>query len=197
MLKNKNVSRALGVAAVTALFGLSLAHAQDRSANTPNERTSSASSSSQSGVNKNDREFMEDIAHANLAEIATGKMALEKSQNAEVKQFAQKMIDDHTKAQDELKQLADSKGVKLPTETDMMHKTKATTLKPLTGELFDKQYIKHAGVGDHESTHKLLTKVKGKAKDADLKAYAEKTIKAVDEHLTMAKQLEQQMADKK
>jgi putative membrane protein len=177
MLNNKNVSRAAGIAIMTAVFGISAAYAQ-------------------SSISKDDRDFMEDIAHANLAEVATGHMALEKSQNAQIKQFAQKMIDDHTKAEEELKQLADAKGVKLPTEPDMMHKTKATTLKPLSGETFDKQYIKHAGVGDHESTHKLLTKVQGKAKDADLKAYADKTIKAVDEHLSMAKSIEQSMMKK-
>lgn len=194
MLNKKNVSRLLGVAAVTALIGLPLAHAQTGGTNTSNAATSSASGSAQSSVSKGDREFMEDIAHANLAEIATGKMALEKTQNAEVKQFAQKMIDDHTKAQDELKQLADAKGVKLPDDPGMAKKTKAmTTLKPLTGDTFDKQYIKHAGVGDHENAHKLLAKVQSKAKDADLKAYAEKTIKAVDEHLNMAKSMEQNM----
>ncbi|HTH45007.1 MAG TPA: DUF4142 domain-containing protein [Oxalicibacterium sp.] len=192
MLNNKNVSRLLGVAAVSALLGLPVAHAQSGSKDM-NAGSSSSASTAQTSVSKNDREFMEDIAHANLAEIAGGKMALEKTQNAEVKQFAQKMVDDHSKAEDELKQLADSKGVKLPTETDMMHKSKAMTMKALTGETFDKQYIKHAGVGDHESAHKLLAKVQSKAKDADLKAYAEKTIKAVDEHLNMAKSMEQNM----
>jgi putative membrane protein len=177
MLNNKNISRIVGAVAVTAMFGISAAHAQ-------------------SSVSKDDRDFFEDIAHANLAEIAVGQMAIEKSQNAQVKQFAQKMIDDHTKAEDELRQLADAKGVKLPTEPDMVHKTKATTLKPLSGDTFDKQYIKHAGVGDHENAHKLLAKVQSKAKDADLKAYADKTIKAVDAHLDMAKQLEQQIVKK-
>jgi putative membrane protein len=95
-----------------------------------------------------------------------------------------------------LKQLADAKGVKLPTEPSVPQKTKAATLKPLSGEMFDKQYVKHAGVGDHQDTHKLLAKVQSKAKDADLKAYAEKTIKAVDAHLDMAKQLEQQIVKK-
>ena len=150
----------------------------------------------QSGISRGDKDFMEDIAHANLAEVASGRMALEKSQNEQVKQFAQKMIDDHTKAEAELQQLADAKGVKLPTEPSVAQKTKAATLKPLTGDTFDKQYIKHAGVGDHENAHKLLAKVQTKAKDTDLRAYADKTIKAVDEHLDMAKQLEQQIVKK-
>jgi putative membrane protein len=200
MLNNKKISHALGVAAVAALFGVSFAHAQsgsaDNSSTGSSAGASSASSSQSSSISKDDKDFMEDIAHANLAEIATGKMALEKSQNEQVKQFAQKMIDDHTKAEDELKQLADAKGVKLPTDTDMVHKTKAATLKPLSGNTFDKQYVKHAGVGDHENTHKLLQKVQSKAKDPDLKAYADKTIKAVEEHLSMAQQLEQQIVKK-
>ncbi|HEX2603116.1 MAG TPA: DUF4142 domain-containing protein [Oxalicibacterium sp.] len=196
MLNNKKISCALSVAAVAALFGVSSVYAQSGSADNTSAGSSSASSSKSSSVSKDDKDFMEDIAHANLAEIATGKMALEKSQNEQVKQFAQKMIDDHTKAEDELKQLADAKGVKLPTEPDMVHKTKAATLKPLSGNTFDKQYVKHAGVGDHENTHKLLEKVQSKAKDPDLKAYADKTIKAVEAHLDMAKQLEQQIVKK-
>lgn len=196
MLNNKKISCALSVAAVAALLGASSVHAQSGSTNNASAGSSSAASSSKSSVSKDDKDFMEDIAHANLAEVATGKMALEKSQNEQVKQFAQKMIDDHTKAEDELKQLADAKGVKLPTEPDMVHKTKAATLKPLSGNTFDKQYVKHAGVGDHENTHKLLQKVQSKAKDPDLKAYADKTIKAVEEHLSMAQQLEQQIVKK-
>ena len=107
-----------------------------------------------------------------------------------VKTFAQKMIDDHTKAQSGLEALAKRKGITLPTETDVQHKGIATTLSALSGNAFDEQYIARVGVGDHERTHGLLTKVSKNAKDPDLKAYASKTIKAVDQHLAMARKMQ-------
>jgi len=186
MLNKKNLSRTLGAAAIAVLFGASLAHAQSTDA-------SNSTGASQSQVSKKDRDYMADIAHANLSEISAGQMALQKSQNSDVKQFAQKMIDDHTKAEDELKQLADAKGVTLPTEPDMKHKTEAKTMKMMSGNTFDKEYIKHGGVADHEATQKLLQKVEKNAQDQDLKAYAAKTVQTVDEHLAMAKQLEQKV----
>jgi putative membrane protein len=146
---------------------------------------SSASSKLASG----DQKMMRDIAYSNISEIATGKLALEKSQSDDVKSYAQKMIDDHTKAQQELQTLADSKGVKLPTEPDAKHKALSKVMAGLKGDAFDKRYLKQGGLNDHENTHKLLTRVQDKAKDADLKAYAAKTITVVDQHLTLAQDM--------
>jgi putative membrane protein len=78
--------------------------------------------------------------------------------------------------------------VKLPTEPDAKHKAMAKMLSGLKGDAFDKRYLKQGGLNDHENTHKLLTRVQDKAKDADLKAYAAKTIAAVDQHLTLAQE---------
>jgi len=183
---SKTLSLQFLVSATSAafLFGAFPAHAQvgnpaDNAKATANTKVSDA-----------DREFFEDIAHANLAEIDTGKMALQKGQSKNVKTFAQKMIDDHTKAQSGLEALAKRKGITLPTETDMQHKGIATTLSALSGNAFDEQYIARVGVGDHERTHGLLTKVSKNAKDPELKAYASKTIKAVDQHLAMARKMQ-------
>lgn len=145
-------------------------------------------SASASKVASADQRMMRDIAHANISEIAAGKLALEKAQGDDVKAYAQKMIDDHTKAQQELQTLADGKGVKLPTEPDAKHKGMMKAMSALKGDAFDKSYLKQGGLKDHENTHKLLTRVQDKAKDADLKAYAAKTIAAVDQHLTLAQE---------
>ena len=150
--------------------------------------TASGTSDTSAKVASGDRKMMRDIAHANISEIAAGKLALEKSQSDDVKTFAQKMIDDHTKAQQELQALADSKGVKLPTEPDAKHKALTKAMAGLKGEAFDKRYLKQGGLNDHENTHKLLTRVQDKAKDADLKAYAAKTIATVDQHLALAQE---------
>jgi putative membrane protein len=197
MMNNNHLVRMAGAAATAVLLSATGAYAQSTGGTTtgtpaPSQMTGKASQSGDSQVNKRDREFMEDIAHANLAEIDTSKLALEKSQDPQVRQFAQKMIDDHTKALDELRSIAEKKGVTLPTETDLAHKTVATGLKALSGQTFDHQYIARVGVGDHERAHKLLAKVQKNALDPDLKAYADKTIKAVDQHLAMAQDIKQQ-----
>jgi len=147
-----------------------------------------AAGKSASKVSSGDQKMMRDIAYANVSEVAAGKLALERSESDDVKSFAQKMIDDHTKAQQELQTLADSKGVKLPTEPDAKHKALAKVMSGLKGAAFDKRYLKQGGLNDHENTHKLLQRVESRANDADLKAYAAKTISAVDQHLTLAKE---------
>jgi putative membrane protein len=183
-MKNRNLIQLVGAASVVALLGAAPAHAQT----TTNK--DAASATAEARVSSGDRELMEDIAHANLAEIDTGKLALEKSQNPEVRKFAQMMIDDHTKAQQELQTLAQSKGITLPAETDVQHKTMATALKLLSGNTFDSQYISRVGVGDHERAEKLLDKTIKETSDADLKTYAQKTIKSVQHHLSMAQGME-------
>ena len=158
---------------------------------TANSTTSASSTRAAANgkVASGDEKMMRDIAYSNISEVAAGKLALEKSQSDDVKSFAQKMIDDHTKAQQELQTLADSKGVKLPTEPDAKHKAMAKMLSALKGDAFDKRYLKQGGLNDHENTHKLLQRVQSKAKDADLQAYAAKTITAVDQHLTLAQEI--------
>ena len=138
------------------------------------------------------RETMEDLAHASLAEIDISRTALEKSQNAQVKSFAQQMIDDHTQALQELQQLGQKKQLTLPTETDFQHKAIGTALRLLSGATYDKQYIKQVGINDHRRTVDLLQKAQ-RSTDADLKAHAGKMLPIVQRHLSQARDLERQM----
>ncbi len=198
MKKQLILKRMAACATLAMMFGGAVAQTSAGSGGAMSGGTSAtagAGSSAASGasgaaakVASADQKMMRDIAHANLSEIAAGKLALEKSQSDDVKSFAQKMIDDHTKAQQELQTLADGKGVKLPTEPDTKHKALTKVMSGLKGEAFDKRYLKQGGLNDHENTHKLLVRVQDKAKDQDLKAYAAKTITAVDQHLALAKE---------
>lgn len=176
---------AILAASAALLLGTAPSHAQTGGAG-----SSSSGKATASQLSSEDREVIEDLAHAHLAEIETGKMALEKGQSDQVKKFAQMMIDDHTTALKELQTLAQSKGMTLPNETDLQHKTIATALKVLSGETFDKQYIARVGVGDHQRTYEMLQKVQKNAKDPALKAYAQKTMPIVGQHLDTAKKME-------
>lgn len=142
---------------------------------------------------KADADRLTAIAQANIAEVDAGKMALEKSTNAEVKQFAQMMIDDHGKGLDETKKVAASKNLTLPTETDAAHKKMAADLKKLSGAKFDKQYVAKAGVEDHSKVHAALKDDIAKAKDADVKALVTKLEPVVAHHGEMARKLDAEL----
>lgn len=140
-----------------------------------------------SKLSQSDERMVKQIAEANLAEISAGKLAQDKAQSDEVKSFAKKMVDDHTKALDDLKQLAQSKGVTLPTEPDKQHMAMEKKLQALSGDKFDKQYLQQAGDRAHKETHRLLQRASSRAEDSDLKNYASKVIATVEGHQQMAK----------
>ncbi|NML60647.1 DUF4142 domain-containing protein [Massilia sp. RP-1-19] len=178
MLKTKVVKTLLSASLVAAFAAPMALHAQAPAGmNTP----------AASALNKADQKIVMDMARANMAEIEAGKMAVSKTQNAEVKAFAQRMIDDHTKALADVTTLAQSKGVTLPTEPDAKHKAMAAKLGKLEGEAFDREYMKQAGVADHTKVHAMLKKDSARAKDPDVKALAAKMMPTVEEHLHSAK----------
>ncbi len=168
-----------------ALTGLPAAWAQAPATGT--------SSTATARLSADEREWMEDLAHANLAVIDTGRLALDKSQNTRVRSFAQQMVDEHQRAQQELQQLAQQKQIALPSEADFQHKAIATALRLLSGELFDKQYIRQAGVNDHRRSVDLLQKVQRSAQDPELKALAGQLLPTVQRHLEMAREMDRQM----
>ena len=202
-LRRPNRLALVAVAASALMLGTVPALAQTTTTTTPSTSTGTGSTSTPGGVGSNpmpnkadasklaraDSSMLTDLVEANRAEVEAGKLALEKSQNADIKKFAQMMIDDHTKALGEIESLAQSKNVKLPDGIGAVHKTKEVALKALSGNTFDNQYAKRAGTGDHESTLKLLKKIQADSKDADLKALATKMVPTVEHHLDMAKAL--------
>lgn len=140
-------------------------------------------------LSRADKKAIEEMAMANMAEVESGKLALSKSQNPEIKAYAQKMVDDHSKALAEVQALAQSKGVTLPTELGPKHKAKALMMEKMSGDNFDRNYMKHAGLGDHKATHKKLKKSLADVKDPDVKALVAKLTPTVEEHLKEAEKL--------
>lgn len=195
---------------LTLLFGLlgasflmhSLAvHPQDKgdkpSATESKETSSGASSgtstrestgASSAKFSDRDEKMVKQIAESHLAEINAGKLAQDKSGSNEVKSFAKKMVDDHTKALDELKQLAQSKGATLPTEPSRAQMAEEKRLQGLSGDKFDRQYLQQSGDRAHKETHRLLQRAASRAEDTDLKNYASKAIGTVETHQQMAKE---------
>ncbi|HBZ07350.1 DUF4142 domain-containing protein [Massilia haematophila] len=148
-----------------------------------------AGATGSSTLSKADSKGITDMAMVNMAEIEMGKLAQSKSQNQEVKTYAQQMIDDHTKALQEVQTVAQAKGVTLPTELDAKHKAMSAKLEKLSGDAFDREYMKVGGVASHKEAHKLLQKNQKSAKDPEVKGLATKMMPTVEQHLKAAQQM--------
>jgi len=144
-----------------------------------------AANTKDGSLNASDRKFMEKAAMGGMAEVELGNLAKEKAANAQVKEFGAKMVQDHGKAGDELKQLASSKGVALPTTMGTEHKREMDKLGKLSGDKFDREYMAHM-VKDHKQDVKEFQKAAKESKDADVKAFAAKTLTVVEGHLQLA-----------
>ena len=151
--------------------------------------TSSGATASGMKLSKADNKAIMDMAMVNMAEVEMGKMAQSKSQNAEVKTFAQQMIDDHSKGLTEVQTVAQAKGITLPTELDAKHKSMAAKLAKLDGDKFDREYMKMGGTGGHKEALAMLNKNEKSAKDADVKGLATKMKPTVEQHLKAAQQM--------
>jgi putative membrane protein len=138
-----------------------------------------------------DRTFLQKAAQANMAEVQTGKLAQQKAADGEVRKFGQKMEQDHGKSLKTIQGIARSKGVDLPEAPDEAHQAQADMLRRASGKEFDMMYVKNAGVADHKAAKQLYEQGK-KSGDADIKAYATKTLPDIEHHLAMA----QKMAEK-
>ncbi|HEX8611684.1 MAG TPA: DUF4142 domain-containing protein [Telluria sp.] len=151
--------------------------------------TASGTGTGTGTVSSADRKIVTDLAMANMSEIEAARTAQGKSQSDQVKKYAQQMIDDHTKALGEVQQLAQTKGITLPSTLDRAHKAKADKLAAMSGDAFDRAYMAQAGVAEHKKTHSMLTKAQGRAKDPDVKALVTRMVPTVDQHLNAAKEL--------
>ncbi|MES1196588.1 MAG: DUF4142 domain-containing protein, partial [Steroidobacter sp.] len=140
-----------------------------------------------------DASFMKTLAAGSIAEIEAGKLAKSKASSKEVKEFAEKMVNDHTKNSDQLKALAKQKQVDLPTTTDADHTAEKNKMEKLSGAGFDAEYMQ-GQVKDHQQTVQLLQTEINSGQDAKVKAFAKQTLTAVQHHLEMAQQLESKVA---
>lgn len=136
-----------------------------------------------------DKSFLKDAAEGGNAEVEGSKVAVAQSASADVKSFAQQMVDDHGKAGAELKALADQKGVKVSDTPTTVKKTEIKMLSGRKGSSFDQHYADSIGVKAHEDTVKLFQKEVDKGSDADVKAWAQKTLPTLQHHLEMAREL--------
>jgi putative membrane protein len=131
--------------------------------------------------------FVSKAAQDGMTEVEAGKLALSKSNDQAIRGFAQRMIDDHGKANAELEQIATAKGVTPPKKLDAEHQAMVNTLKAVPAEQFDRQYAQHMNM-DHTKAISLFEKA-SRADDPQLAAFAQKTLPTLKEHKQLAEKL--------
>ena len=162
------------------------------SLNKTKDTTSSAAATGGIAVDASDAKFATTAANGGMAEVALGKLAQEKSTNAQIKSFGAMMVTDHGKANDELMAIAKTKNITLPATVDADHQKKMDDLSKMTGKDFDKAYV-DAMVDGHKKTLTLMQDEAKNGKDADLKAFAAKTAPTVQMHLDAINKIKDSM----
>ncbi|HEY0406106.1 MAG TPA: DUF4142 domain-containing protein [Pyrinomonadaceae bacterium] len=188
----------MAVLALAGLFAMSGGRASAQNSNSNSNMGGQKGSMGQAGMtlNSGDRKFMMEAGAGGMAEVAMARLALDKAASDDVKKYAQQMIDDHTKANEELMQLASQKSVTLPGGPDAKHMALMERLRSLSGADFDRMYVKEAGVNDHSKMERLFMKESTGGKDADARAFASKTLPTVQMHLKMARDMSGMMMSK-
>ncbi len=143
-------------------------------------------------IAKEDREFVNKAGLGGLFEIRAGQLAAQKAQSGDVKQFGQRMVDDHTAANSRLQKLTQQKSLALPTQLDKKHQDKIDRLAKKTGVDFDKAYADEM-IDDHKSDIDDFEKAAKDAKDPDVKDYAATTLPTLREHLQAAQALKDKL----
>lgn len=184
----RRIVLAAGSVLLLGLAGSAMARDQDNSGTSPATGMSTTSTKATSTMANRDAMFVKQAAAGNLAEIKMGQIALDKSASADVKQFAQRLVADHTKANDQLMTLAQQKQVTLPTEPMAKDRKAATHLQSKSSASFDKAWTA-AMVKDHKKDVSTYTRESMHAKDADVRQYATATLPVLKTHLQMAEQL--------
>jgi putative membrane protein len=136
-----------------------------------------------------DAAFMKDAAAAGMSEVELGQLAVERATRAEVKSFAQMLVDDHSKANDELIQLAQKRSVSLPDQPTPAQKETKNRLSKLTGSTFDDAYVTTM-VKDHQGAVDLFTRESESGTDPEAKAWAAKLLPTLQAHHARATALD-------
>ena len=135
-----------------------------------------------------DRMFVSKAMQGGMAEVQLGQLTLQKSNNEQVKQFAQRMIDDHTKLNDQMKPVAQQLGVSVPDQISKNDRKTIAKMQALSGTAYDQAYIKDM-VKDHKQDLNQFQMEASSGQDQTVKDAASQGSKVIAQHLQMAQQL--------
>lgn len=187
---------AWAVALLAACFGAAATNAAAQGTGTATQSPAAKPSTEATkggALSSADKDFVTKAAMGGMAEVQLGELAQKNASSDAVKQFASRMVQDHGKANGELKSIATTKGMQLPTSLDRKHKSDMERLQKLTGADFDRAYMKHM-VDDHKKDVGEFQKQADKGRDEQLKGFAAKTLPTLQEHLKLAQTVSDQVS---
>ena len=169
------------------------AKSSDKSAMPQSDATSTGPNGmSMKTVSRKDRLFMDKAAAGGLEEVNLGNAVKDKASDQQVKDFASKMVTDHSAANDELKSLMSRKGLSAPTEVPAKDKATDDKITAKAGADLDKAYMADM-VKDHDKDVKEFQNEAKNGDDPDVKAWAAKTVTTLEEHQKMANDIAQKV----
>ena len=157
-----------------------------------NNNTANMMNANKDMMGDNSTSFMYKAAQGGMAEVKMGEMAASKAKDPAVKQFGQRMVTDHSKANNDLKAVAAKENVSLPPDANTEQKETMDKLSKLSGADFDKEYVKTM-VEDHEKDVADFQKQADFGTTADVKDFAAKTLPVLKTHLEMIKDIQAKM----
>jgi putative membrane protein len=181
---------ALGVAFVASTFSLAA------QTTTTAPKTHPQTMMGTAATTMADRHFVKTAFEGGMAEVQLGQLAVDKASNPKVKDFGQRMVTDHGKANDELKAIAESKHITLPTALNAKDQALKDRLSKLSGGAFDRTYMADM-VKDHETDLTELRKEATTGHDTEIKAWASNTATVVEEHLKLARDIQKELGTPK
>ncbi len=140
------------------------------------------------GAALDSNKFLSEAAQGGKTEVQISQLALEKAASPEVKQYAQRLLDDHTKMNQEVQDLATQKNIQLPADASAQGQAEHQKLATLSGKKFDKEFLSF-NVKDHRKDVSDFKKEAKSATDPDIKQLAEKSLPTLEQHLQMAQKL--------
>lgn len=135
-----------------------------------------------------DTPFARDAATGGLAEVQMGQVGVQQASNTEVRQFAQRMVDDHTQANNDLMRVAQQNGIDLPDRPTPDQQQMLDQTRRMSGTDFDRSFMRHM-VDDHQKVVAAFEQEAANGTNPDLKAFAQRTLPTLREHLRMAKEI--------
>jgi putative membrane protein len=143
-------------------------------------------------LTKEDADFFDAATQGGMLEVKLGQLALKQGASDDVKKFAQRMIDDHGKLDQQLADVAQKEGLSVPQELDKKHQETLDKLSQLSGNKLDQEYV-NGMVSDHKDDLKLFEKEARDGKDPGLKQFAASSVPTLTEHLAAARQLQEHL----
>jgi putative membrane protein len=147
-----------------------------------------AAGQASAAVSKADQAFAEKAAAGGMAEVQAAQLAQQKATSPQVKQFASRMVTDHTQANDDLQQIAEQENITLPSQPDRQQTAVQQKLRGLIGPSFDQAYAQEV-LRDHQQAVALFRQEATSGQNPALKSFAQKTLPIVQQHLQMAQGL--------